>query len=125
MTEALAATAHTPGAAETENVTPATCTANGGYDEVVYCVNCHVEISRRHVDIAATGHAWGEWQVVKQATTGEEGLMRRTCANDPTHTEEQIIPKLQPQTNAFQQFIERIRDFFNSIIDWFRRLFRF
>jgi hypothetical protein len=39
--------------------------------------------------------------------------------------EEEIIPKLQPQTNAFQQFIERIRDFFNSIIDWFRRLFRF
>ncbi len=116
---------HIPGRTVRENEIPATCTAAGGYDEAVFCVNCPAEISRRHVDIAASGHSWGEWQVVKQATTGEEGLMRRVCANDPTHTEEQIIPKLQPQTNAFQQFIERIRDFFNSIIDWFRRLFRF
>ena len=98
---------------------------NGGYDEAVYCVNCPAELSRTHVETAVTGHAWGEWEVVKQASASEEGLMRRVCANDPSHVEEEIIPKLQPQTSAFQRFIERIREFFDNIIEWFRRLFRF
>ena len=116
---------HTPGDPVTENVTAATCTSNGGYDEAVYCAVCDTELSRTRVQTPATGHVWGEWQVIKQATATEEGLMRRTCANDPNHFEEEIIPKLQPQTNAFQQFIQRIVEFFNNIIDWFRRLFRF
>ena len=51
--------------------------------------------------------------------------MRRVCANDPGHVEEETIPKLQPQTSVFQRFIERIREFFENIIEWFRRLFRF
>jgi hypothetical protein len=71
------------------------------------------------------GHDWGEWIVVKQATVSEEGLMRRVCRNDDSHVEEEIIPKLQPQTNAFRRFIQRIVEFFNNIVDWFRRLFRF
>ncbi len=116
---------HTPGETVTENKVAATCTVNGGYDEVVYCVNCPAEVSRRHVETAAVGHSWGEWQVIKQATTSEEGLMRRTCANDLSHVEEEIIPKLQPQTSAFRRFIERIREFFRNIIDWFSKLFRF
>ena len=119
------ALAHTPGAAVRENEVPATCTAAGGYDTVIYCVNCPAELSRTHVEIPARGHVWGEWEVVKPATAEEEGLMRRVCANDPDHAEEEVIPKLQPQTSAFQQFIARIRDFFNNIIDWFGRLFSF
>ena len=116
---------HTPGAAVKENIAAATCTVNGGYDEVVYCVNCPAEVSRVHVETAATGHVWGEWEVIRQATTSEEGLMRRVCVNDPGHVEEEIIPKLQPQTSAFQRFIQRIAEFFKNIIDWFRKLFRF
>lgn len=116
---------HTPGAAIKDNIAAATCTSNGGYDEAVYCVNCPAELSRAHVETAATGHAWGEWEVVKQASASEEGLMRRVCANDPGHVEEETIPKLQPQTSVFQRFIERIREFFENIIEWFRRLFRF
>ena len=121
----IAATGHTPGTAVRENVIAATCTVNGGYDEVVYCVNCPAEVSRTHVKTPAAGHNWGEWEVIKQATVSEEGLMRRVCKNDTDHVEEEIIPKLQPQTSAFQRFIERIRDFFKNIIDWFRKLFRF
>ena len=121
----IAATGHTPGTAVRENVIAATCTAAGGYDEVVYCVYCPAELSRKHVETAATDHAWGEWEVIKQATVNEEGLMRRVCKNDPGHVEEEVIPKLQPQTSAFQRFIERIREFFNNIMDWFRKLFRF
>ncbi len=116
---------HTPGEAVIENETPAVCTAAGGYDEAVYCIDCAAELSRTRVTVNATGHDWGEWEVVKQATVSEEGLMRRTCANDPSHTEEEIIPKLQPQTSAFQRFIQRIIDFFNNIVELFRKLFRF
>ena len=121
----IAAVPHTPGSAVRENVAAATCTAAGGYDEVVYCVYCPAELSRNHVATATTGHSWGEWQVIKQATTSEEGLMRRVCNNDASHVEEEVIPKLQPQTSAFQRFIERIREFFQNIIDWFSKLFRF
>ena len=116
---------HAPAAASVrENEVAATCTAAGGYDEVVYCYKCDYEFSRNHVDVPAFGHNWGEWVVVKQATTDETGLMRRTCANDPTHVEEQVIPKLQPQNNVFQQFVERIQEFFQNITDWFSRLFK-
>ncbi len=121
----IAPAGHTPGSAVRENVAAATCTVAGGCDEVVYCQNCPAELSRTHVTQNAVGHSWGEWQVIRQATVSEEGLMRRTCANDPSHVEEEVIPKLQPQTNAFQRFIERIREFFRNILDWFRRLFRF
>ena len=121
----LEPTGHVTLGVRLENETEATCTEEGGYDEVFYCVECDAELSRMYVATAATGHSWGEWEVIKQATTGETGLMRRVCANDPSHVEEEIIPKLQPQTNAFRQFIGRIRDFFNNILEWFRRLFRF
>ena len=115
---------HTPAAAVHENETAATCTEAGGYDEVVYCTKCDYAFSRNHIDVPAPGHAWGEWVVVKQATTDEEGLMRRTCQNDPTHVEEQVIPKLKPNTTVFQQFMEMIKTFFENLTEWIRRLFR-
>ena len=43
-----------------ENKTDATCTADGGYDTVVYCTVCGGEISRKHSVILATGHTPGE-----------------------------------------------------------------
>ena len=115
---------HTPGETVIENNVPATCTEAGGYDEVVYCTVCPAEISRNHVTVPAPGHAWGEWEVVKQATVDETGLMRRVCQNNAEHVEEQIIPKLKPNTTVFQQFIEWVQDFFEGIADWFSRLFR-
>ncbi len=99
----------------------ATCT-EAGHSAGWYCEDCGCYISGEAQP--ALGHSWGEWVVVKQATTDETGLMRRTCTNDPSHVEEQVIPKLQPQTSAFQQFIEKIREFFQDILDWFSRLFR-
>ena len=116
---------HTPGEPVRENETAATCTASGSYDEVVYCIGCDYAFSRETKPLAAFGHSYGEWEVIKQATTDEEGLMERRCANDASHVETEIIPKLQPQTNAFRQFIERVQAFFRGIIDWFLRLFRF
>ena len=42
---------HTPGEAVRENEVPATVTAEGSYDEVVYCAVCHAELSRVHKTI--------------------------------------------------------------------------
>lgn len=51
------------------------------------------EILEAQEKIPATGHSWGEWTVVKEATADEDGLMRRVCANDASHIEEEVIPK--------------------------------
>ena len=52
--------AHTPAEAVVENEVPATCTAKGSYDSVVYCSVCHTELSRETIEIPATGHNWKE-----------------------------------------------------------------
>ena len=52
----IAKTAHTPGSAVVENKTDATCTAEGHYDEVVYCTVCEHEISRETKTIERKAH---------------------------------------------------------------------
>lgn len=47
---------HTAAAATRENENPATCTADGSYDEVVKCSRCGTEISRTSKTIPALGH---------------------------------------------------------------------
>ena len=47
---------HTPATIVRENEVPATCTAEGSYDEVVYCSACGEEISRTHKTIAKLAH---------------------------------------------------------------------
>ncbi len=54
--EVVKATGHTPAAAVRENVKEATCTEDGSYDEVVYCAVCETELSRKTVEVKATGH---------------------------------------------------------------------
>ena len=80
----------------------ATCT-EAGNTEYWTCSECKklfgddqgtTEITAADTVVAATGHDWGEWTVVKEATEEEEGLERRTCSNDESHTEEKTIPKL-------------------------------
>lgn len=50
---------HTAAAATRENENPATCTADGSYDEVVKCSRCGAEISRTSKTILAKGHTGG------------------------------------------------------------------
>lgn len=68
----LAKTGHTPGEAVRENEIPATCTADGSYDEVTYCTVCSEKYSTEHKTIPAAGHRWsvkyesdksGHWHV--------------------------------------------------------------
>ena len=65
--------AHTPGEAIAENVIPATCTAEGSYDSVVYCTVCGAEISRDTVKAEKNAHVEAVDPAVP-ATCTEGGL---------------------------------------------------
>ena len=73
-------TAHQPADSVRENEVAATCTEGGSYDEVVYCKDCHTEISREHKTTEATGHTYGEWSTTKEPTCIEVGSEHRTCS---------------------------------------------
>ena len=55
-TEDIAATGHTAAKAVAENYKAPTCTAVGSVDSVVYCSVCKNQLSRKTVEVAATGH---------------------------------------------------------------------
>ena len=95
--ETIPATGHIPAEAVNENVTAATCEQAGSCDEVFYCSVCGSELSRTTKTSPASGHDWGAWVTEQNATEEQDGLMRRTCQNDPSHVEEKIIPKLAHQ----------------------------
>ena len=77
--EVIEATGHTAGDAVTENVVPATCTADGSHDEVIYCTVCDAELGRQTVTDPATGHTAGE--------TVTENVVPATCTADGSHDE--------------------------------------
>ncbi|MBP3204007.1 MAG: InlB B-repeat-containing protein, partial [Lachnospiraceae bacterium] len=52
----IPATEHTEGEAVRENEVPATCTAEGSYDEVISCTVCQTELSRIYKTIGKTAH---------------------------------------------------------------------
>lgn len=70
---------HTLGDPQKENAKEATCTENGSYDEVVYCSECNLEMSRDTKTELALGHDYQE--TVKQEGTADRlGLMAETCS---------------------------------------------
>lgn len=76
----IPAKGHSKGDAKKENEVAATCTTAGSYDEVIYCTNCHAEISRESKTTPAAGHSFGAWTVVKEATCTAEGCEERECS---------------------------------------------
>ena len=70
-TEVVPANGHTPADAVVENHVDPTCTEIGGYDMVVYCTVCGVELSRERIEIPANGHA--------PADAVEENRVAPTC----------------------------------------------
>ena len=72
-----------------------------GNNEYYYCAGCgkyfkdaegKVETTKEAEVIKATGHTYGEWVVVKEATEDEPGLEERTCSCGEKETRE--IPQL-------------------------------
>ena len=70
----------------------ATCTETG-LTEGKKCSVCGATLVAQE-EIPALTHDWGEWITVKEATEDEDGLKTRTCSRDPSHVEEEVIPKL-------------------------------
>ena len=71
---------------------------NSGKTEGSHCSVCG-EVLTAQKEIPATGHSWGEWKVVREATASNEGLKQRTCVKC-SKVEEDSIPKLLPVPTA-------------------------
>ena len=70
--EVITAEGHTSGAAVREHEVAATCTAEGSYDEVVYCTVCKAKISREKKAIPVIAHTLTA-TAAKAATCTEAG----------------------------------------------------
>ena len=91
-TEVVSANGHTPADAVEENHIDSTCTEIGGYDMVVYCAVCGVELSRDHYDIAVLDHDMGEWYQTVAPTCTTEGENRRNCGSGCGYYETEVVP---------------------------------
>ncbi|MBR3956079.1 MAG: InlB B-repeat-containing protein [Clostridia bacterium] len=91
----IPAKGHTEGAAVTENNVPATCTAPGSYDTVIYCTveTCKAQISRVTTTVPATGHSYGEWTTTTAATCTADGSAKRECSKCDA-SETKVLDKL-------------------------------
>ena len=72
---------HTPGEIIVENNVAPSCTAEGSYDNVIYCSGCDHELSRETITIDALEHAYSEW-----VSNGND-THSRVCGNDKSHVE--------------------------------------
>ena len=77
--ETVAALGHTEGTAVVENNKAPTCTAEGSYDNVVYCTVCGEEISRTTVTVDKVAHTNG--------AAVKENIVAPTCTEDGSHDE--------------------------------------
>ena len=66
-----------------------TCTESGRTGATV-CRRCG-EIYEAAQEIPALGHIWGDWVVIREATTTERGEERRTCQRDASHIETRYV----------------------------------
>lgn len=77
-----------------ENIIEADCIKQGSYDEVIYCQDCHKEMSRTKHTIPALGHNYSEWKIIRDSDYTNTGLRQKVCSrcNDVV---EEIIPVKQ------------------------------
>ena len=76
------------------NHTEATCTSKG-YEGDTYCDYCDKLIERGE-RIPCSGHEWGEWETVREATTIIKGMEQRFCLRDESHKETRVIDYTGP-----------------------------
>ena len=77
--EVVPAHIHTPGEPVQESVVPASCTAEGSYDEVVYCTGCNEELSREHKTIDKLAHTPGK--------AVQENIVPASCTAEGSYDE--------------------------------------
>ncbi len=86
--ETVSALGHTNGTEVVENNVAPTCTDNGSYDNVVYCVVCSVEVSRETVTVNALGHDYDK--KVTNPTCTSEGYTTYTCHCGDTYKADSV-----------------------------------
>ena len=92
---------HVAGEAVRENEVPASCSAEGSYDEVVYCTVCHEELSRTPKTIGKLSHTAGDPVRENEvpATYSSEGsydeVVYCTVCHEELSREEKTIPMLR------------------------------
>ena len=67
-----------------EHVVEATCEEDGHYETVVYCTECHEELSREIINIPATGHDWNKPEYT-WSDNYSYCLAETVCRNDSDH----------------------------------------
>ena len=80
--------------------TQPTCTTDGS-SEYWSCSGCSLLFSDESCEteintvplLAALGHDWGDWTVIKPSTEKEDGEEVRVCKNDGSHQETRVLPK--------------------------------
>jgi len=94
------ANGHTEGTPVQVEKIPATCTENGQYEKIVSCTVCNTELSCTDGDvIPATGHSWGDWNTVTEATCKAEGLEISVCGTC-NETQSNMLPKKSHSYNT-------------------------
>ena len=99
---------HTPGVAVRENEILMSCSTDGSYDEVVYCVACTTELSRTSQTVPSTGdHNYAtEVEGTKVvATCCKTGTVTMQCACGAT--KEQTL-EIDPDNHTFLQIPDYI-----------------
>lgn len=71
---------HVEGEPVVENYVGETCTADGSYDDVVYCTVCGEELARETIPVDAAGHQFGSWIISKDESCSETGIKVRQCS---------------------------------------------
>ena len=102
---------HTPDKAKKENIVQPTYTAKGSYDEVVYCKNCGIELSRKTVEIERVNKVPSEItsaDIANIIASGRKGkkvegytvrsLISMTIPNTTTDMEYAFVPVLRTST---------------------------
>ncbi len=94
------ATGHTEAAAVQENVVDPTCTEDGSYDSVIYCVTCGEELKSETVVVPATGHTEGATRKENMVAAGCEtegsydNVTYCSVCGEPCKTETVVLPAL-------------------------------
>ena len=63
--------------------------------------NTKIDLEKWDPVIPASGHEWGDWETVKQATEKEEGQEIRKCKRDESHTETRQVKKKDPEKISY------------------------
>lgn len=96
---------HIAGESVKENIIEPTCTQDGSYDLVTYCIDDYQEMSREHVVIPALGHDLIEHQG-KEPTYTEEGYLPYVTCSRCLYTTYQSIPPKNMELDPREYNIE-------------------